>query len=122
MWIFKWIFGALLIIIILGFAIQNQEQTVTVHILKWESPVIPLYLIVYLSFITGLITWLIVSSVKIVSLKGKNHSLQREIKKIKNELNRLRNANIEEEIDTTEVQNDETSEETENSINKSNGE
>jgi len=122
MWIFKWIFGALLIIIILGFAIQNQEQTVTVHILKWESPVIPLYLIVYLSFIVGLITWLIVSSVKIVSLKGKNHSLQREIKKIKNELNRLRNANIEEEIDTTEVQNDETSEESENSINKSNGE
>ncbi len=118
MWIFRWIFGALLIIIILGFAIQNQEQTVSVRILRWVSPVIPLYLIVYLSFIAGLITWLAVSSFKILSLKGKNHSLQKEIKKVKDELNRLRNANIEEEIDTSEIQKTEESEE---SINKSNG-
>lgn len=120
MWIFKWIFGALLIIIILGFAIQNQEQTVSVHIIKWQSPIVPLYLIVYLSFIAGLVTWLIVSSFKIFNMKGKNYSLQREYKKVKDELNRLRNANIEEEIETSDLQ--ETDDTTEESINKSNEE
>ncbi len=116
MWIFKWIFGALLIIIILGFAIQNQEQTVSVHILKWESPVVPLYLIVYLSFISGLVSWLLFSTFKIFSLKGKNYSLQREIKKAKDELNRLRNANIDEEIEPSGSQETENTTET---INKS---
>ncbi|MFO7891534.1 MAG: LapA family protein [bacterium] len=119
MWIFKWIFGALLIIIILGFAIQNQEQTVSVHIIKWQSPIVPLYLIVYLSFIAGLVTWLIVSSFKIFSMKGNNLSLQKELKKVKEELNRLRNANIEEEIETSDIQE---TEDTTESINKSNEE
>lgn len=115
MWIFKWIFGALLIIIILGFAIQNQEQTVSVHIISWESPVVPLYLIVFISFITGMITWFLVSVYKIFSLKKQNFSLQRDVKKIKDELNRLRNANIEEEIESSDLQD---SEDTTESINK----
>jgi len=111
MWIFKWIFGALLIIIILGFAIQNQEQAVSVHIVSWESPVVPLYLIVFLSFIAGMITWFAVSIFKIFSLKQQNFTLQREAKKVKDELNRLRNASIEEEIETSDLQeSDETTE------------
>ena len=116
MWIFKWIFGALLIIIILGFAIQNQEQTVSVHIVSWESPVLPLYLIVFLSFIFGMLTWFAVSLYKIFILKKENFSLQREVKKVRDELNRLRNANIEEEI---EASDSEESEDTTESINKS---
>lgn len=100
MWILKWIFGALLIIIILGFALQNQDQTISVHILKWESPVIPLYFLIYLSFIAGLLSWLLFSTYKIFRLKGKNYSLQHEVQKLKKQLNRLRNANIEDVVET----------------------
>ena len=114
MWILRWILGAILIIAILGFALQNQTQTVSVRILKWVSPVLPLYFFLYLSFIAGLLTWVLFSTLNILKLKGENHGLQRALRKTKEELNRLRNVNIDDEIDqpikesdTTDTQDDE---------------
>ncbi len=107
MWIIRWVIVALLIIVILGFALQNQEQTVSVNILKWKSPVLPLYLFLYLSFIAGLLFWILISALHIVKLKGDNFQLQRENQKIRNELNRLRNANIDEVDVQTEFESKE---------------
>ena len=103
MWIVRWVLGALLIIIILGFALQNQEQTVSVEIFKWKSPVLPLYFFLYLSFGAGILTWLLASTFNILKLKSEILRLQRENRKVKNELNRLRNVSIEEEVDETEL-------------------
>lgn len=100
MWVVRWILGALLIIAILGFALQNQEQTVSVNILKWKSPVLPLYFFLYLSFGAGIVSWLLVSTLNILRLKNDIHKLHREKRKIVEELNRMRNANIDEEIET----------------------
>jgi len=100
MWIVRWILGALLIIIILGFALQNQDQTVTVKIIKWQSPILPLYFFLYLSYAAGILTWLLVSTLNILKLKGDVHKLHREKRKIMDELNRMRNANIDEVIAT----------------------
>jgi uncharacterized integral membrane protein len=104
MWIIRWILVALLIIVILGFALQNQEQTVSVNILKWKSPVLPLYLFLYLSFIAGLLFWILISVLHMIKLKGDNFQLQRENQKIRNELNRLRNASIDEMDEKTEFE------------------
>jgi uncharacterized integral membrane protein len=102
MWIIRWIVIALFVIVILGFALQNQEQTTYVKILKWQSHNLPLYIFLYISFITGLVFWVLISALHILKLKGENFQLQRDNQKIRNELNRLRNANIEEEdIPTT---------------------
>ena len=98
MWVVRWILGALLIIIILGFALQNQDQTVTVKIIKRQSPVLPLYFFLYLAYAAGILTWLLVSTLNILKLKGDVHKLNREKKKIIEELNRMRNANIDEVI------------------------
>jgi uncharacterized integral membrane protein len=106
MWIIRWILGALLIIIILGFALQNQEQTVSVQIINWQSPVLPLYFFLYIAFGAGLLTWLLVSTMNIMKLKGDILKLHREKKKVMEELNRLRNANIEEDIDSAEPEKD----------------
>lgn len=106
MWILRWILGALLIIIILGFALQNQDQTVAVKIIKWQSPVLPLYFFLYLSFGAGLITWVIVSALNILKYKGDIMKLQRENRKIREELNRLRNISIEDEVEATEIEED----------------
>ena len=97
MWIIRWLLGALLIIVILGFALQNQDQTASVQLLKWQSPVMPLYFFLYLAFIAGLLTWLLFSTLNILKVKGENLGYQREIKKLKAELNRMRNAGIEDE-------------------------
>lgn len=106
MWILRWILGALLIIIILGFALQNQDQTVSVKIIKWQSPVLPLYFFLYISFGAGILIWVIASALNILKLKGDILKLQKENRKTRDELNRLRNANIEEEAGSTELEED----------------
>ena len=113
MWILRWILGALLIIIILGFALQNQDQTVSVKILKWQSPVLPLYFFLYLSFGAGILTWVLVSALNILKHKGEILRLQKENRKTRDELNRLRNVSIEEEDgEKTELDKDTRTEET----------
>lgn len=99
MWIAKWVMGALLIILILGFAFQNQHQMVQVHVWKWVSPDLPLYLIVYIGFSFGIITWLLVSILKIMQLKVECRQLKKLNKQLNDELNRLRNLSIEEAVD-----------------------
>ena len=106
MWILRWILGALLIIVILGFALQNQSQTVSVEINKWNSPVLPLYFFLYIAFGAGILTWVLVSTFNILKLKGEIHRLLRDNRKIREELNRLRNVNIEEEVEKTELEED----------------
>jgi len=110
MWIIRWISGALLIIIILGFALYNQQETARVNIFQWESSELPLYFLLYIAFAAGLLTWLFVSTINTIKLKRKIYLMQRENRKIREELNRLRNIHIEEEIEPleSEKEQDET--------------
>jgi len=110
MWIVRWVLIALLILIILGFALQNQQQTVSVKILNWKSPVLPLYIFLYISFGAGLLFWVLISMLNMFKLKGEIHQLQRENRKARDELNRLRNASIEEEEEPTELEEDQNPE------------
>lgn len=96
MWAVRWILGAIIIIAILGFALQNQDQTAAVTILKWQSPQMPLYILLYIAFGIGLLFWAVVSIMNILKLKGSILKLQKENRKVKAELNRLRNIDIDE--------------------------
>ncbi len=98
MWIVRWIIAALVIIVVLGFAIQNQEATASVSFWTWTTPELPLYLMLYISFVLGIVFWLAISIVKMMQQKNACHKLQKEIKRLKNELDRLRNAHIDEDI------------------------
>jgi len=93
----------LMILVVLGFALQNQGQTVSVTVLKWQSPIVPLYLLLYLAFAAGMAFWVLISALSIFKLKGEKLKLQRENKKITQELNRMRNANIEEDNEVTQI-------------------
>jgi len=103
MWIIRWIVSALVILIILGFALQNQEQMVSVRVLTWQSPNLPLYLFLYVAFAAGVLIWALISALNIIKLKGDIRKLQKDNRKITDELNRLRNVNIEEE-ETIEIE------------------
>jgi uncharacterized integral membrane protein len=109
MWIVRWVIIALLILIVLGFALQNQEQTVSVRILRWQSPVLPLYLFLYLSFGAGLLFWVLISALNTIKLRGEIFKLNRENRKIREELNRLRNVSIEDDIESPASGEDEMS-------------
>lgn len=101
MWIIKWILGALLIILVLGFALQNQHQMVQVRIVNWISPELPLYFIVYLSFAFGMITWLLTSIFKILQLKADCRNYRKQSEQLQEELNKLRNLSVEEAVSTS---------------------
>ncbi len=107
MWIFKWILTVFFMLIVLLFAIQNQEQTVSIRFLNWISPNLPLYLLLYIAFASGILMWVLLSIMNILRLNNQIHRLQRENKKVKEELNHLRNASIEEELTPTETDEEE---------------
>jgi uncharacterized integral membrane protein len=102
MWLIRWIVFIFFFLLILLFALQNQSQEVAVRLLNWQSPTLPLYLIVYLAFAAGIVFWLLFSAGVILRLKGRMRRLQKEDGKIREELNRLRNAAIEEELEPAE--------------------
>jgi uncharacterized integral membrane protein len=103
MWLIRWLVTIFFILLVLLFAIQNQEQEVSVRLLNWQSSTLPLYLFIYIAFATGIAFWFLFSAAYLLKLKGRERKIQKENKKIKEELNRLRNANIEEELEPTET-------------------
>ena len=98
MWVIKWILGALLVILIIGFAMSNTQESVTVSFLQWQTSVLPLWVVMYLSFAGGIVFWLVISIFQIVSLKNENRRCRKDLKRYRQELDRLRNISVEESI------------------------
>jgi|YelNatPaOPRAMG01_1025707.scaffolds.fasta_scaffold00104_49 uncharacterized integral membrane protein len=97
MWILRWVFGSLVVLLIVGFALQNTDQLVSVRFLTWETPNLPLWVFLYAAFALGVLTWLILSISRFLSLQSEVRRAQREARKLREELDRLRNLAIEEE-------------------------
>ena len=101
MWIVKWILFILFFLILVGFALQNQSQEVSVVILKgkWQTVNLPLWVFLYAAFAIGVLFSIIISILNIIKLKTENMRLQKQHRKVKEELNRLRNVSIDEDAD-----------------------
>lgn len=100
--LFKWLLTIFFILFVLLFALQNQDQQISVHFLHYTTPVLPLYLVVYGAFALGILFWFLFSAGYFLQLKSQIHSMQKENRKIKEELDQLRNASIEEELEFEE--------------------
>ena len=98
MWIFKWILMAVVVILLIGFAMQNTTQQVSVHFIQYESIELPLWVVMYASFAAGLLFWLGVSIFQIISLKNDLRKRRKDIKNLKNELDTLRNVSIDDSV------------------------
>ena len=99
MWILRWSLWVLALLLLILFATQNASQTVTVEFIKWRSVPIPLWIVMYLSFLAGVLVWFIGSIFKLVQLKSEVKKSKREIKVLKKELDQLRNIPIDEEAE-----------------------
>jgi uncharacterized integral membrane protein len=99
MWIVKWILFILFFLILVGFALQNQDQEVSVQLLKWRTINLPLWVFLYAAFAIGVLFSIIISILNIIKLKTENMRLQKQHRKVKEELNRLRNVSIDEDAD-----------------------
>ena len=96
MWILKWIFIVIAVIFVIGFAMQNADVQVPIKFYKWETiNDLPLWLVMYLSFIAGMVFWLLISIYQMLNLRSENRKQQKRIKNLEQELNRLRNVSVE---------------------------
>ncbi len=96
MWILKWIFIVIAVIFVIGFAMQNADVQVPIKFYKWETiNDLPLWLVMYLSFIAGMLFWLLISIYQMLNLRSENRKQQKRIKNLEQELNRLRNVSVE---------------------------
>jgi len=99
MWAIKWFLAVILILLVLGFALQNSAEQVTVVFLSdvWEFQQVQLWMVIYCSFGLGVLFWLVVSVFQVVQLRTEIRRLKKRNKEIQNELDNLRNLPIEEE-------------------------
>ena len=99
MWIVKWIVIVISVIFLIGFAMQNADISVPINFYKWKTePDLPLWLVMYLSFIAGIIFWLCVSIYQVLTLKSENRKVLKKMKSLEQELNRLRNVSVEDAV------------------------
>lgn len=99
MWIVKWILIVIAVIFVIGFAMQNAAVSVPIKFYKWETiNDLPLWLVMYISFVAGMIFWLGVSIYQVISLKGESRRWQKKVKNLESELNRLRNVSVEDSV------------------------
>jgi len=104
MWILRWIFWVIILFIIIIFVTQNVEffrEKVKLEFLFWEtkSP-FPMWVVMFLSFATGVLIWLVGSIFKVIELKTEVRKISKENTSLKKELNELRNMPLEDESDS----------------------
>lgn len=111
MWIIKWLLIVISVIFLIGFAMQNAAVSVPINFYKWTTdPQLPLWLVMYLSFIAGMIFWLAVSIYQVLSLKGENRKVHKKMKSLEDELNRLRNVSVDDAVLVDSASSDSTKE------------
>jgi uncharacterized integral membrane protein len=103
MWILRWFFIAVIMIVVLAFALQNLEQRTVVRFWSWESAELPLILFLFEAFVVGLLVWFLVAIFHELQLRSEIRHIRKENKKLQVELTALRNLPLEEEETTEEI-------------------
>ncbi len=96
MWAVKWVLAVILILMVFGFTLQNNnvDQKVAVYFVTWEYTAVPLWLVMYASFGLGVLFWLIVSVFQVLQFKSEIRRLNKSQNELQIELDNLRNLPI----------------------------
>lgn len=98
MWIVKMIFWVAVMLLIIFFVSENTAQEAQVMFWKWESQPMPLWLLMFFSFATGVVASLTVAIFKLAQFKGNGRKMRKENLKLTQELTELRSTAIENDI------------------------
>lgn len=101
MWIVRWILVAIVIVLFLGFSLENSER-VQVDLGFQTIQEVPLFIALYFAFAIGLVVWFIVSTFQIMQVKSDLKSCRRENRALQEELTALRNLPLEETLGESE--------------------
>ncbi|MEZ5359063.1 MAG: LapA family protein [Candidatus Zixiibacteriota bacterium] len=99
MWLLRAIIGVLIFVILLGFFVYNAEQRVSVHIMTTLYHDVPLIVVVFWSFVFGLLTSFLLSITVYFKQASDIRRLKRSAENLNSEITALRNRPIEEAED-----------------------
>ena len=99
MWIIRWTFVVIIMILLLVFVFQNNkmlsdEILIDFFNMTYSTSVMVLVLI---SLITGIVIWLAVSIFQMLNIRMELRGTRKEIAQLKTELSSLRNLELEDE-------------------------
>src|SRR3972149_6766851 len=97
MWIFRWFLLIVLLFFLVGFLSQNSDQIVSVRLMGWQSPDLPLSYMLFLAGLAGYAICLLVALVNQIRLRTQIAQLRKQNRDLQVELDRLRNFALEEE-------------------------
>jgi uncharacterized integral membrane protein len=97
MWILRWFFIAVIMIVVLAFALQNLEQRTVVRFWNWQSAELPIILVLFEAFVVGLLVWFLVAIFHELQLRSEIRRIRKEHRKLQEELTALRNLPLEED-------------------------
>jgi len=97
MWILRWVLMVFMLLLLIYFGAENSTQMVYVKFLKWRSPDLQLWMVMYLAFAAGMLVWLFGSIFKVMQLKADIRKLNKQSTVLRRELDSLRNISIEED-------------------------
>ena len=89
MWIVRWTLVAVIILVILGLALQNNEL-VEIRFFTWHSGELPIYFVFYFAFAAGMLVFLLISAYFQVQRQLELHRSQKEIKRLQDEVDSLK--------------------------------
>ena len=74
----RWLLVAVLLIVLLGFALLNLDQRVAIDLVvaRWDD--LPLLLVLFEAFVAGILLWFAVSFVTVARLQKELRALRRE--------------------------------------------
>lgn len=98
MWIIRWVLITLLILALVGFLGLNQDELVDVNFFFWETPPIALAYALFVAFAVGMVSQLLISVISQFQLRAEIGRQKRQIGKLQDELEKLRNLSIEEDV------------------------
>ena len=103
MWILRWILLIVVLFFLVGFLSQNADPPVTVRLMGWTSPEMPLSYALFLSGLAGYALCLLVALINQIRLRSQIGSLRRKNRELQAELDRLRNFALEGEFPAAET-------------------
>ena len=102
MWILRWILLIIVLFFLVGFLSQNADQVVTVRLMGWTSPDMPLSYALFLAGLAGYALCLLVALINQIRLRSQISALKRQNRELHVELDKLRNLALEGEFPMTE--------------------
>jgi uncharacterized integral membrane protein len=78
MWMVRWLLVAALLIVLLGFSLLNLDQRVSIDVVVAHWDDLPLLLVLFETFIAGMLLWFVISFATVARLQKELRGLRRE--------------------------------------------